>query len=126
MLVYQRVNPIPSGKLSQNELERSTMLFSWVNYGKIHHAEFSWQNQLFRLGHGFNSFVLLNYQTVNPIPSGKLSQNELERSTMLFSWVNYGKIHHAEFSWQNQLFRLGHGFNSCLLNYQRVPSGKLT
>jgi hypothetical protein len=40
MLIYQRVNPIPSGKLSQNELERSTMLFSWVNYGKIHHAIF--------------------------------------------------------------------------------------
>jgi len=36
---------------------------------------------------------------------------------------NYGKIHH--FSWENPLFRLGHGFNghgfnSYVTNYQRV------
>ena len=33
---------------------------------------------------------------------------------------NYGKIHPCS-SWVNPLFRLGHGFNSKLLVYQRVP-----
>ena len=52
------------------------------------------------------NFFLVHY---NQLPSGKRLNN-------------YGKIH-SFYSWVNQLFRLGHGFNSKLLVYRVGPGG---
>ena len=67
-------------------------------------------------------------------PSDVPARSQLVTSTdvMTFKWVNisyplvmtftfcHGKIHHAFFMGKYPLFRLGHGFNSYVTNYQRV------